>query len=103
MIRSETHRLISMILLVAGCAASHALPPPLLASPRTQIVILGSGTPIADPQRQGPSVAIVIESVSYVVDAGTGIVRRAAATKIEALRARNMKLVFLTHLHSDHT
>ncbi|MGH7632823.1 MAG: MBL fold metallo-hydrolase, partial [Gemmatimonadaceae bacterium] len=66
-------------------------------------MILGSGTPIADPERQGPSVAIVVDGVSYIVDAGAGVVRRAAATKIEALRARNMKLVFFTHLHSDHT
>src|SRR5262245_12320373 len=96
-------RLISAILFVAGCAASHAPPAAAPAPQRTQIVILGSGTPIADPERQGPSIAIVVDGVSYVVDAGAGIVRRAAATKIDALRARNMKLVFFTHLHSDHT
>jgi len=103
MIRSETNWVISVILLIMGCAASHAPPSPPVALPRTQIVILGSGTPVADPERQGPSVAIVVDGVSYLVDAGSGIVRRAAATKLEALRARNMKLVFLTHLHSDHT
>lgn len=103
MIRSETNWLIAMTLLVTGCAAPQAPPSPQLAVPRTQIVILGSGTPIADPDRQGPSVAIVVDGVSYLVDAGAGVVRRAAATKIEALRARNMKLVFVTHLHSDHT
>ena len=97
------NRLISVILAVAGCATSHAPPSPLPAAPRTQIVILGSGTPIADPERQGPSVAIIVDGVSYLVDAGTGIVRRAAATKLDALRARNMKIVFVTHLHSDHT
>jgi ribonuclease BN (tRNA processing enzyme) len=95
--------LISAMLCVAGCAASHVPPSPSPNPPRTQIVILGSGTPIADPERQGPSVAIVVDGVSYIVDAGAGVVRRGAATKIEALRARNMKLVFLTHLHSDHT
>jgi ribonuclease BN (tRNA processing enzyme) len=42
-------------------------------------VILGSGTPIADPERQGPSVAIIVDGVSYIVDAGAGVVRRAAA------------------------
>ena len=103
MIRPEANRLISAILVVTGCATPRTPPSPPLALPRTQIVILGSGTPIADPERQGPSVAIVVDGVSYVVDAGAGIVRRAAATKLEALRARNMKLVFLTHLHSDHT
>lgn len=66
-------------------------------------MILGTGTPIADPERQGPSVAIIVDGVSYIVDAGAGIVRRAAATNLEALKPRNLKLVFLTHLHSDHT
>ena len=94
-------RLSLLLAFVAGCAASHAPPSP--PPPRTQIVILGTGTPIADPERQGPSVAIVVDGVSYIVDAGAGIVRRAAATNIEALRPRNLKLVFLTHLHSDHT
>jgi len=66
-------------------------------------VILGSGTPVSDPDRQGPSVAIVVGDVSFVVDAGVGVVRRAAATKIPALKTRNLKRVFITHLHSDHT
>ena len=97
---------ITLVAFVAGCAASHAPPSPPSPSPpppRTQIVILGTGTPIADPERQGPSVAIVVDGVSYLIDAGTGIVRRAAATNLEALKPRNLKLVFLTHLHSDHT
>lgn len=95
--------LIPAIVFALGCAASHAPPSPPAPLPRTQIVILGTGTPVADPGRQGPSVAIVVDGVSYLVDAGAGVVRRAAATGIEALQARNMKLVFITHLHSDHT
>lgn len=47
-------------------------------SPRTQIVMLGTGTPIPDPDRGGPAVAIVVDSVAYLFDAGTGVVRRAA-------------------------
>jgi len=97
------NQLISMIAFVAGCAATHAPPSPPPAPPRTQIVILGTGTPIADPERQGPSVAIIVDDVAYLIDAGTGIVRRAAATNLEALKPRNLKRVFLTHLHSDHT
>jgi ribonuclease BN (tRNA processing enzyme) len=73
---------------------------------KTQIVFLGTGTPLPDPDRAGPSTAIVVNSTAYIVDAGTGLVRRAAAAYdkgIVALRPRDLKLAFLTHLHSDHT
>ena len=67
--------------------------------------MLGTGTPIADPDRSGPSVAIVVDDTIYIVDAGPGVVRRAAAAarKTPALAVKNLKLVFFTHLHSDHT
>ena len=76
---------------------------------KTQLILLGTGTPNADPERSGPSLAIVVGSNSYIVDFGPGVVRRASALskqwggKIEALNANNLKLAFLTHLHSDHT
>ncbi len=72
---------------------------------RTRLVMLGTGTPIADPERSGPSVAIVVDDSVYIVDAGPGVVRRAAAAArvTPALAAKNLKLVFFTHLHSDHT
>src|SRR4029079_3247915 len=83
-------------------------------SSRTQIVMLGTGTPIPDPERFGPAVAIVVDSVAYLFDAGAGVVRRAAAAgrkgvKAFATRGANgqptpgFDRVFLTHLHSDHT
>jgi ribonuclease BN (tRNA processing enzyme) len=72
----------------------------------TRVVLLGTGTPLPDPERAGPSIAIVVGDTAYVVDAGTGLVRRAAAARekgVEALRPVNLKIAFLTHLHSDHT
>ncbi len=83
-------------------------------SSRTQIVMLGTGTPIPDPDRSGPATAIIVDSVAYLFDAGTGIVRRAAAAGRNGVRAFASRLpngqpsprfdrVFLTHLHSDHT
>jgi ribonuclease BN (tRNA processing enzyme) len=84
------------------------LAPLLLAAQpsRTQIVMLGTGTPIPDPARMGPSVAIIVDSVPYIFDAGTGIVRRAAAAQragVQGLQMVSLQRVFLTHLHSDHT
>ncbi len=75
----------------------------------TRVVMLGTGTPFADPERSGPSVAIIVRDTPYLVDFGPGVVRRAAAMtptyggSIEALTPRNLKIAFLTHLHSDHT
>jgi len=45
----------------------------------TKLVLLGTGTPFADPDRSGPSLAIVVNETAYVVDCGPGVVRRAAA------------------------
>jgi ribonuclease BN (tRNA processing enzyme) len=74
---------------------------------QTRIVMLGTGTPNADPDRAGPALAIVVNGESYLVDAGPGIVRRAAAAQrtdsIAALAPPKLRRVFLTHLHSDHT
>jgi ribonuclease BN (tRNA processing enzyme) len=76
------------------------------AKKRTQIVMLGTGTPNADPERFGPSVAIVVDETPYLVDMGAGVVRRASAAfkkGVKALEASNLGTVFVTHLHSDHT
>jgi ribonuclease BN (tRNA processing enzyme) len=67
---------------------------------RTHVILLGTGTPNADPARSGPAVAIVVDSNTYIIDAGPGIVRRAAAAKIPMT---SLRIAFLTHLHSDHT
>ncbi len=72
----------------------------------TKVVLLGTGTPNADPDRSGPAVAIVVNDTPYLIDCGTGVVRRAAAARkagTEALRVENLKHLFVTHLHSDHT
>jgi ribonuclease BN (tRNA processing enzyme) len=72
----------------------------------TRVVLLGTGTPNADPRRSGPAVAVVVDDTPYLVDLGPGVVRRAAAARqrgIEALRTSNLRIAFITHLHTDHT
>jgi ribonuclease BN (tRNA processing enzyme) len=72
----------------------------------TKLVLLGTGTPFADPTKSGPSLAIIVNNISYIVDCGPGVVRRAAeASKLgfPSLEASQLKTLFVTHLHSDHT
>jgi ribonuclease BN (tRNA processing enzyme) len=92
-------------LVVATALAFVAVALPRAQS-STRVVLLGTGTPNADPDRFGPSVAIVVGDVSYLVDFGVGVVRRAAAAErsgISALDASKLTRAFATHLHSDHT
>jgi hypothetical protein len=42
---------------------------------RTQVVLLGTGTPPADPDRSGPATAIVVNGTPYLVDFGVPEVR----------------------------
>lgn len=71
-----------------------------------QVVVLGTGTPNPDPERAGPAVAVMAGGSAYLVDAGAGVMRRAEQARragFEGLAANRLDLVFLTHLHSDHT
>ncbi len=72
----------------------------------TQVVILGTGTPVPDHTRAGAGVAIVYESQAYIFDVGGGVVQRAIEASsrlgISALFPTNIQHVFITHLHSDH-
>lgn len=74
--------------------------------PATQVVLLGTGTPNADPDRFGPALAIVVNDTPYLVDCGPGVVRRAAAAArngVKGLAVEKLRRAFITHLHSDHT
>lgn len=95
--------ILARLLVLATVLQSPAAAP---VADTTRLVLLGTGTPVADPDRSGPAVAIVVRGSAYLVDAGPGIVRRAAAAAragTEALAVRNLRRVFVTHLHSDHT
>jgi ribonuclease Z len=81
-------------------------------SETTQLVLLGTGTPVADPYRSGCSVAIIVNAMPYIVDFGPGVIRQLAALTpyfsepgkgIEGLDVSNVTRAFLTHLHSDHS
>lgn len=74
---------------------------------RTRVVMLGTGDPAPNPNRSGPAVAVVVDDRAYVIDCGPGVVRQMAGAflqrGIEALRPPEVRHLFITHLHSDHT
>ncbi|MEO8558816.1 MAG: MBL fold metallo-hydrolase [Rhodospirillales bacterium] len=63
------------------------------------LTLLGTGCPICDPKRMGPSNLVRRNDKAFLVDCGSGATQRlvGAGSKGAALDA-----VFLTHLHSDH-
>lgn len=96
----------AIVTMLPGCAWPRPVLAQGTASSRTQIVLLGTGTPGADPERSGPSTAIIVDDTPYLVDFGPGVVRRAAGAVgkgVQALRLANFRVVFTTHLHADHT
>ncbi len=99
----------SALLLVTLAAASRqpARQTPKEHATRTRVVLLGTGTPVPDPERSGPATAIVVDNSAYLVDFGPGVVRRAKAAVLDrhiaALEPRDLTVAFATHLHSDHT
>lgn len=106
-VRIALAALVPLMLLLSSdeLAESHSTTvPPQQSS--TELVMLGTGTPNADPERSGPAVAVVVGNRSYLVDAGPGVVRQAAAAGAKGVRglgAPALQRVFISHLHSDHT
>jgi ribonuclease Z len=63
------------------------------------LVLLGTGSPMPDPHRAGPSTLVRAGGATFLVDAGRGVVLRLAAA---GSGANQLTGVLLTHLHSDH-
>lgn len=64
------------------------------------LILLGTGYPRPDANHAAASTAIVAGDRWYVVDAGRGATLRIAGAE---LKYEQLRAVFLTHLHSDHT
>jgi|SRR5579871_3786992 len=85
-------------LLLAASAQQPASEPPKAQTTRTRVVLLGTDTPVPDPDRSGPATAIVVDDSAYLVDFGPGVVRRAKAAVfdryITALEPANLRVAF---------
>jgi ribonuclease BN (tRNA processing enzyme) len=105
---------LSILLLASQVSAAPGADQPKLkagpaesAASTTKVVLLGTGNPMPDPDRSGPATAIVVNGSAYLIDFGPGVIRRAAAAMqergLKELNPVNLRVVFVTHLHSDHT
>ncbi|OBA71718.1 ribonuclease Z [Mycobacterium sp. 1554424.7] len=63
------------------------------------ITLLGTGSPIPDPLRAGPSTLVRAGGQVLLVDCGRGVLQRAAGIGVGAAA---LSALLLTHLHSDH-
>ena len=73
---------------------------PLAALPDgLHVGLCGAGSPMPDPTRAGPCVAVVAGKRLFVVDSGEGSVRKLSLMN---LPPGQVSALFITHCHSDH-
>ncbi|MGB0120386.1 MAG: MBL fold metallo-hydrolase, partial [Solirubrobacterales bacterium] len=63
------------------------------------VAIVGSGSPLPDPKRGNPCVAVIAGKKVYIVDAGEQSSETLNRMQIDA---GHIETVLLTHFHSDH-
>jgi ribonuclease Z len=64
-----------------------------------EVILLGTGSPIPDPLRAGPSTLVQAGAHNFLFDCGRGVLLRTAAVGVGA---NQLTATLLTHLHSDH-
>ena len=64
-----------------------------------QITLLGTGSPLPNPDRAGPATLVRAGDATLLVDCGRGVVMRLAGAGVLPI---GLSAVLLTHLHSDH-
>lgn len=81
------------------------------ADTASKVLVMGSGDPSPNPYRYGPALAVIVNGYPYFIDAGEGwwravgkSVQTQGALDLASIMApANLKYMFLTHLHEDHT
>lgn len=86
-------RLILFIAIALACGAARA------QGPDIKVTLLGTGSPIPDPQRFGPATLVQAGGQNLLFDTGRGVTTRLYQLKVPF---RDVSPVFITHYHSDH-
>ena len=63
------------------------------------VTLLGTGSPIPDPNRAGPATLVAAGGTHLLIDCGRGVVMRLAGA---GTPPTSIDAILLTHLHSDH-
>ncbi|WP_299984700.1 MBL fold metallo-hydrolase [uncultured Ruegeria sp.] len=77
----------------------------------SKVLVMGSGDPNPNPYRYGPALAVIVNDYPYFIDAGEGwwralgksVQSQDAMDLATIMNVPNIKYMFLTHLHEDHT
>ncbi|OBE93272.1 ribonuclease Z [Mycolicibacterium elephantis] len=64
-----------------------------------EVTLLGTGSPIPDANRAGPSTLVRTGGQTFLIDCGRGVQQRMTAA---GAGANGLAALLLTHLHSDH-
>lgn len=73
---------------------------------KTQLVLLGTGTPVMAPGRYQSAAAVIVNEQPYIIDCGSGILERLSEARhrgVKGLDNPKLTKLFLTHFHPDHT
>ena len=85
--------------LIEAVAKSKMKSSQLILEDGLHAVLTGTGSPMSDIKRAGPSVAVKAGDKLFVVDTGDGSARN---LQVAGLNIGSLDGVFLTHFHSDH-
>ena len=64
-----------------------------------KVTLTGTGSPIPDANRAGPSTLVQCSGQNILIDCGRGVAMRLVAAGVPA---PFISAILITHLHSDH-
>jgi len=78
---------------------------------KSKVLVMGTGDPTPNPFRYGPAMAVIVNGYPYFIDCGEGwwralghaVLTQGALDLNSVFALPNLKYLFLTHLHEDHT
>ena len=79
-------------------AARAAIPAP--GKDEMAVTLLGTGTPVASPDRFGPATLVEAGGLTLLFDTGRGVTIR--LNQLDIPFGKGIDAIFLTHYHSDH-